>query len=120
MAGGADDGFRPQLGTGFLQAAILQAQVHTDPEFAGQGQIIVDQQLSTVLRAQRSQLAGLFPPAHAVPALVPVLQESGTAGQARLDPGQQAAIGEQGAVGDGVEAAQAHRQKSSGRRRGTY
>src|SRR5690606_39862390 len=55
--------------------------IYTDPEFAGQGQIIVDQQLSTVLRAQRSQLAGLFPPAHADPALVPVLQESGTAGQ---------------------------------------
>src|SRR5690606_6116716 len=81
VAGGADDGLRPQLGTGFLQAAILQAQVHTDPEFAGQGQIIVDQQLGTVLRAQRLQLAGLFPPAHAVPALVPVLQQPGAAGQ---------------------------------------
>src|SRR5690606_5588360 len=120
VAGGADDGFRPQLGTGFLQAAVFLTQMYTDSQLAGQCQIIVDQQLRAVLLAQGLELTGLVQAARTVVALVTVLQQAHATFEGGFDPGQQAAIGEQGAVGDGVEAAQAHWQKSSGRRRGTY
>ena len=128
MTGGTDDRLAAEQGPGGCQRTIFLAQVQANAQAGGQLGIIVDDQLSTVAGAELLQRIGLAQPPCLVAGLVSILQQAGAALQCRLDIGQQAAIGQQLAVGDGVQAAQAGRilhallssqTRSSGRRRGT-
>ncbi len=120
VAGGAEQCVGAKLLTGFAQGAVFLAQVQANAELGGQRQIIIDDQLAAMLAAQGCQLPGFFQPFDGIAGFVAVLQPAGAAADGRFDVGQQLAVCQQRAVGNGVQATLAHEQKSSGRRRGTY
>lgn len=121
MAGGADDCLASEQGAGGGQRAVALAQVQADAQARGQLGVVVDDQFGAVARAEFGQGRGFAQATGLVIGLVAVLQQACAALQRRFHIGQQATIGQQLAVGDGIEAAQraTHEQKSSGRRRGT-
>ena len=106
--------------TGLAQRAVLLAQVQADAQLHGQFQVIVDDQLGIVALAQLAQGAGFIEAARLVAGFLAVLQQARAALQRGFHVGQQASLGEQGTVGDGVQAATIHHEASSGRRRGMY
>ena len=118
VAGRADDGIGAELLARSGQRAIGLAQMHADAQLGGQRGIVIDDAVRAVLAAQCSDLAGFIEPARGIGGLVAVLQDARPAGQRRFHIRQQAAVGQQFAVGDGVESA--HAYSSSRRRRGTY
>src|SRR5690606_41544855 len=85
LTGCADDSLRAQLLAGLAQRAVVTAQVYTDLQFAGQRQIIIDQQLRAMALAQLLELGGFLQPPPGIATLVPVLQQTCATGEGSLE-----------------------------------